>query len=94
MSLQLKYPLLQNEIKLLTDWYMDELFYNENATIAKAEFSRIFCDVERFADDSREVMAKYRMGVCYELTDDGQRLRHMSDDLKNVNIEKIAKVFI
>ena len=28
-----------------------------------AEISRIFCDPERFTDDSQEVMAQYEMGV-------------------------------
>ena len=85
--------LLQQQIKLLTDWFTDELFYNENATIVKAEFSRIFCDVERFADDSMEVMAQYGMGVCYELADDGRRLRNVTEELKARILDNYYRVY-
>jgi len=74
--------MIQQEINLLIDWYTDELFSYEAAVIVKADFSRIFCDVERFPDDKDEVMAKVGMGVCYTRTDDGRKLRVVSDELK------------
>lgn len=80
---------INSEIKLLTDWYTDELFRCEQATTVKAGFSRLFCDVERFADDSLEVMASYGMGVLYTHTDDGRRLREVTPDLRN----RILKLF-
>ncbi len=74
--------IIQNEVLKLTDWYTDELFESKNDICIKADFSRIFCDLERFEDDSLEVMAKYGMGVLYERTDDGRLMRVMNFELR------------
>lgn len=58
---------LDSEILKLTDRYTDELFSNTTDIIIIALFSRIFCDPERFADYSMEAMAKFGMGVLYEI---------------------------
>ncbi len=55
---------LEKEVLKLTDWYTDDLFYSNDDEMIKADFSRIFCDSERFTDDSQEIMAQYGMGVC------------------------------
>lgn len=52
---------LEHEVLKLTDWYTEELFYTEKAYKVKDDFSRIFCDVERFADDKKEEMAVFGM---------------------------------
>ena len=49
---------LANEMLKLTDWYTDDLFNSDGDEMIKAEFSRIFCDPERFTDDSQEIMAQ------------------------------------
>lgn len=54
-----------------------------------ADFSRIFCDPERFTDDSQEVMAQYGMGVLYEKSDDGKEIRIVTPELK----EKILQAY-
>jgi len=74
--------MLNQEILKLTDWYTDDLFENEIDYSIKAPFSRIFCDTERFSDDSQEVMAQFGMGVLYEKTDDGKLLRKITPDLR------------
>ena len=75
---------LETEILKLTDWYTDDLFQDENKTIIlKAEFSRIFCDVERFRDDKDEIMSKFGMGMVYEKTDDGIPLREVTPQIRN-----------
>lgn len=74
--------ILNQEILKLTDWYTDDLFKNETDISIKAPFSRIFCDTERFSDDSEEIMAQFGMGVLYEKTDDGKVLRKISPELR------------
>jgi len=49
---------LNTEIQLLTDWHTEELFESKQNISITAPFSRIFCDVERFADDDQEQMAR------------------------------------
>jgi len=76
---------IEDEIKKLTDWFTDDLFCfpeMENIEIV-ADFSRVFCDVERFENDDDEPMAKKGMGVLYASADDGRDLRHVTPELKN-----------
>lgn len=73
---------IKNEIIKLTDWYTDDLFSSNNTINIIAPFSRIFCDVERFSDDSQEVMAQFGMGVLYTQTDDGNLMRNVSQELR------------
>jgi N-formylglutamate deformylase len=73
---------LNKEIVKLTDWYTDDLYENQTDTSIKASFSRIFCDTERFSDDSQEIMAQFGMGVLYEKTDSGEPLRQVTPDLR------------
>lgn len=73
---------LEEEILKLTDWHTEHLFYSEDDDMIVADFSRLFCDPERFTDDSQEIMAKYGMGVLYEKTDDGELMRNVTPDLR------------
>ena len=66
----------------VTDWYTDDLFQSDEHEMIKANFSRIFCDPERFADDSQEIMAQYGMGVLYEKNDDGELMRVVTPELR------------
>lgn len=81
-----EYVVTQNEIKdeiiKLTDWYTDDLFDSEVDDKIIAPFSRIFCDVERFADDEHEIMSKVGMGVLYEKLDSDKLLRKVSPELR------------
>lgn len=74
--------LLEQEMLKLTDWFTDDIFYSEEDIVIRADFSRIFCDVERFADDEQEVMAQFGMGVLYEKMDDGELMRDVNPELK------------
>lgn len=73
---------LKSEILLLTDWYTGDLFTFDEGISITADFSRVFCDVERFADDSIEIMSQTGMGAIYTKTDDGSELRKVSTSLK------------
>lgn len=74
--------ILNQEILKLTDWYTDDLFENKTDISIKAPFSRIFCDTERFSDDSQEIMAQFGMGALYEKTDTGEPLRKVTPELR------------
>jgi len=73
---------LQAEQLLLADLHTDELFANPTDIAIVAPFSRIFCDVERFADDALEVMAGVGMGVLYTHSDAGMPLRTVGPALR------------
>jgi len=73
---------LKNEQLVLTDWYTDELYDTGKDVIVKAEFSRFFCDAERFEDDSRESMSKIGMGVLYTKTVNQDLMREYDDEFK------------
>lgn len=70
--------LLQQEIILLTDHATDEIFNIDEITTSMCDFSRVFCDVERFSDDDKEIMSKKGMGMLYTHTDNGELLRRVS----------------
>jgi len=73
---------LAKEMLKLTDWYTDDLFHSEEDEMIKADFSRVFCDPERFTDDSQEIMSQFGMGVLYEKNDDGEMMRMVTPELK------------
>ena len=80
---------IEQEIFRLTDWFTDELFDLPKQPKLIAPFSRVFCDVERFEDDDKELMASFGMGVLYQRTDSGGMLREISPELR----EKILSEF-
>ena len=73
---------MAKEMLKLTDWYTNDLFQSDENVMIKADFSRIFCDPERFTDDSQEIMAQYGMGVLYEKNDDGELMRVLTPELR------------
>lgn len=82
-----------SEIQLLTDWEVDKIFEVEGVSRMVADFSRVFCDVERFADDSKEIMANVGMGVVYTTRDNGEPLRFLTDKVKNSIIKEFYKPY-
>lgn len=73
---------LNGEILKLTDWATDKIFDIPNVSKLIPNFSRVFCDVERFADDNLEPMAKVGRGFYYTKTDNNEDLRLDSNDHK------------
>ena len=79
---------LEAEMLKLTDWYTDDLFHSEVDIAIIANFSRIFCDPERFTDDTQEVMAQFGMGVLYEQSDGGTIIRKVSLELRETILKE------
>ncbi|NTV13141.1 MAG: N-formylglutamate amidohydrolase [Desulfobulbaceae bacterium] len=70
---------IRDELNVMTDWFVDELFQGLSSGSAMKPFaySRFFCDVERLSHD--EPMDQVGMEICYEKTHDGKQLRTLSD---------------
>ena len=66
---------LENELRIMTDWYTDELYTHSDATVVRFPLSRLLVDAERFSDDSREPMSKKGMGMIYQSTSSGEPLK-------------------
>ncbi len=73
---------LQEELLLMTDRFTDELFGLPYTSIV-FPYSRLFCDVERFRDDSKEEMSEKGMGVVYTRTHDNFEYRKLSSHEKS-----------
>ncbi len=73
---------INNEILKLTDWHTEDLYNSKDCDKIIFEYSRIFCDPERFSDDSKEPMSKVGMGVLYKKTDENEVMRVISSELR------------
>lgn len=73
---------LRDEILHMTDYFTDQLFSLEGATVYKSEVSRLVVDMERFRDNSDEIMSEKGMGAVYELTSNGEKLRHFYNKIR------------
>lgn len=63
----------------MSDVGIDELFRDVPGERIVAQYSRLYCDVERFRDNAREPMFAYGEGVIYTHTYDGT-LFHRHDE--------------
>lgn len=72
---------------LMSDIGVDLLFSDIKAKRIKAKYSRLYCDVERFADDAKEEMSKFGQGVIYTHTYDGKEF-HKHDDFYRKKVLK------
>ncbi len=73
---------IKEEILKLTDWHTEDLYKDDDCETIQFDYSRVFCDPERFTDDAKEPMAKFGMGVLYEKTDNNEVMRKVSTDLR------------
>lgn len=79
---------IESEILKLTDWYTEDLFSNDIDEHIVAKVSRVYCDMERFVDDEKEVMSKYWMWVTYTHTDLWKEMRVVTPIERQEIIEK------
>ena len=78
-----KYNLEMADIGLL------EFLKDYKYKVIHPKYSRLYCDVERFVDDSKEVMAKYGEGVIYTKLYDGTLFHKHNDKYKS----KVVKYY-
>ncbi len=75
----------------MSDLGVDELFKDFNYIKIIPKYSRLYCDVERFRDDSKEIMSKYGEGVVYTHLYDGKLFHIHDDEYKNKVLEYYDK---
>lgn len=78
---------IKNELIKMTDLYTDELFASKYDTVI-FPFSRLICDVERFRDDSAEIMSKKGMGICYTSTSNQTPLKTVTEEHRSFIMQK------
>lgn len=72
----------------ITDRNVDKLFSYRTFKYVRAKYSRICCDMERFANDADEDMAKYGMGVIYTHTCSQKRFIRPADGYREQVLHK------
>ncbi|MBQ7466709.1 MAG: N-formylglutamate amidohydrolase [Clostridia bacterium] len=72
----------------ITDAKTDKLFGKNHYKRIKAKYSRIFCDVEKYADDEKEEMSKFGMGVIYTTTNKNVKFAQFSEKYKQNILKK------
>lgn len=78
-----EYKNIQPSLDLLTDWFTDELFQYDESERIVFPYSRLWCDVERYKDPSKEEMEKYGQGIVYIKDCSGEYFRTPSDTTIN-----------
>lgn len=71
---------INGDMALLTDWYTDELFHHPIAERVVFKYSRLWCDVERFRDDSEESNSQHGHGVVYTHGAMGNKIREVTKE--------------
>jgi len=79
---------IEKENIFVSDYLVDKLIPTNFKNVLKFNYSRLFCDIERFQDDNLEEMAKKGMGVVYEKNSKGEKFISFNDDYKNQIIKK------
>ena len=78
---------LSHELLVMTDWYCHELFACE-AEMTNMPVSRLVCDVERFRDDTDEIMNKQGMGLYYTHSSENKVFRKFSPEKRQEIVQK------
>lgn len=77
----------------ITDTGTDKLFGKNKYKKLVCDFSRVFCDVEKFDDDSKEIMSQFGMGVIYTKTNKGQNFFSFDSKYKDFVINNYYKKY-
>lgn len=79
----ISYQDLIKENKDMCDLYVNKLININNYNVVKFNYSRMFCDVERFKNDDFEEMSKIGMGAIYECTSKHKNFINIDSKYKN-----------
>lgn len=73
---------------LIADNNTKQLFGNNKCKRVVFDWSRIFCDVEKFIDPQKEIMSQFGMGVVYTKTNTGEKFFNPTKDYINNVIKR------
>jgi len=73
---------METQINLLTDWETEKIFNVDGIDRIVCEWSRVFCDVERFIKDDLEEVG---YGLYYTQTDSGETFRNLNGKQKVID---------
>jgi len=80
--------IIEKFVKDITDVDTGILFASNEYDKIIFPYSRVFCDVEKFADDNLEVMSKFGMGAIYSQTNFGVKFRNYNKEYNNKILHK------
>ena len=75
----------------ISDYRINEFVPKDFPNIIKFNYSRLFCDVERYLDDSKEEMTKYGMGAIYNKDSNGNEFIKLDDNYKQYVVNNYYK---
>lgn len=70
----------------ISDYLVDKFIPEHYENVIRFNYSRLFCDVERFKEDKLEKMAKIGMGCIYEKDSNGNSFITVNDQYRNTVI--------
>ena len=81
----------EKENIFMSDYKIDEFIPKDYPNIVKFNYSRMFCDVERYLDDSKEEMSKYGMGAIYNKDSNGNEFIKLDKEYRQFVIDNYYK---
>ena len=79
---------IEKNLHFMADYKVDELVRDIDCHKVIAKYSRLYCDVERFRDDSDEPMAKLGMGAVYTHLPGGVQYRQVMPERREEIIRR------
>lgn len=85
------YDYFMKENVFISDYRINEFVPMNFPNIIKFNYSRMFCDVERYLDDSKEEMSKYGMGSIYNKDSNNQKFIKLNKKYKQFVVDNYYK---
>ncbi len=82
----------EKENIFISDYMIDQFVPKKFPNIVKFEYSRMFCDVERYLDDSKEEMSKFGMGAVYQKDSNKREFINVDEKYRSFVIDNYYKV--